>query len=384
MKNKLKEYQLKEITLGDFFSFIQIFKPVLFKCFFVIALFALFFTSLGYIAKRTSPKEYESVCVLYDEEASYQNNSIKAISILAGDNSKNGLSESSSGDLYQLILKNKPFLLELAKLQKFKDQRDLNVTLEQYFEKDIQLDAIQNVFAGIKNIPLFIKKFVFSSSVIVNQKGKSDESFRGFAEGSFINKVYVSELTANDKRIIGILGSRIRLTQSGKLSTLSVKMPDPKLSASVNKAVFELLIKYAIRFKVSKQIENVNFLEERTKEAEVNYKLSQKRVANFKDNNYNVVFQGVQTQESVLQNNFVLYSGIYNQLATQLEQAKIQLKKDSPLFTVVEPIYIPDQVSIDNSKVISYMIKGILIGLFVSTIILYRRYKEYNKTKINI
>jgi uncharacterized protein involved in exopolysaccharide biosynthesis len=86
----------------------------------------------------------------------------------------------------------------------------------------------------------------------------------------------------------------------------------------------------------------------------------------------------------VLQNNFVLYSAIYNQLSSQLEQAKIQLKKDSPLFTVVEPIYIPDQVAIDNSKVISYLIKGVIIGFFVSTIILYLRYKAYKKIKINI
>ncbi len=376
--------QSKEFTLGDISNFIVIFKPVLLKCFFVTFLFALLFTSLGYIAKKTSPKEYESVCVLYDEQGAYQNNSIMVISKLAGDNLNNGLSESSGGDLYQLILKNKPFLLELAKIQKFKDQNNKNVTLEQYFKKDIPLDAIEKVIIGIKNLPQYIKSLISSASVNVDQKSKSDESSRGFEEGSFINKVYVSELTANDKRIIGILGSRIRLTQSGKLSTLSVKMPDPKLSASVNKTVFELLIKYAIRFKVSKQIENVNFLEARTKEAEVNYKVSQKRVANFKDNNYNVVFQGVLTEESVLQNNFVLYSAIYNQLSSQLEQAKIQLKKDSPLFTVVEPIYIPDQVAIDNSKVISYLIKGVIIGFFVSTIILYLRYKAYKKIKINI
>ena len=375
---------MKEITLGDIFSFIGIFKPVLLKCFFIIALFTFFFASLGYIAKQTSPKEYESVCVLYDEEASHQNNSIMAISMLAGDNTKNGLSESSSGDLYQLILKNKPFLLELSKLQIITEKSNKNFTLEQYFKKDIQLDAIERVITGFINSPQYIKSLFSKSSVNVDQKGKSDESSSGFEEDSFINKVYVSELSANDKKIIGILGSRIRLTQSGKLSKLSVKMPDPKLSASVNKAVFELLIKYAVRFKVSKQIENVNFLEERTKEAEVNYKASQKRVANFKDNNYNLVFQGVQTQESVLQNNYVLYSAIYNQLASQLEQAKIQLKKDSPLFTVVEPIYIPDQVAIDNSKVISYMIKGVLIGLFISAIIFYRRYKAYKKIKINI
>ncbi|MFM7357393.1 MAG: hypothetical protein ACKO1T_02350, partial [Sediminibacterium sp.] len=141
--------------------------------------------------------------------------------------------------------------------------------------------------------------------------------------------------------------------------------------------------KYAIRFKASKQIENVEFLEARTREAEAKYIESQQKVAKFKDNNYNVVFQSVQTKESVLQNEFSLYSGIYNQLISQLEQAKIQLKKDSPLFTVVEPVYIPDEIATDNSKVVSYSIKGLLIGLVISLYFLYKAYKKSTLIPVN-
>ena len=160
-------------------------------------------------------------------------------------------------------------------------------------------------------------------------------------------------------------------------------MPEANLSAEVNKVVLELLIKYTIRFKASKQLENVDFLEARTAEAEIKYKESQQKVARFKDNNYNVIFQSVQTQENVLQNNFVLYSSIYNQLVSQLEQAKIQLKKDSPLFTVVEPVYIPDQVAIDNSKIISYLIKGIFIGLLLAFYNFFKCYKAHKSITIN-
>ena len=96
-----------------------------------------------------------------------------------------------------------------------------------------------------------------------------------------------------------------------------------------------------------------------------------------------MIFQSIQTQESVLQNNFILYSGIYNQLVAQLEQAKIQLKKDSPLFTVVEPVYIPDQVAVDNSKIVSYLIKGFLLGLIITLYSLYKHYKAFKPITIN-
>jgi uncharacterized protein involved in exopolysaccharide biosynthesis len=234
---------------------------------------------------------------------------------------------------------------------------------------------------ALKNIKIF-----FSSSPNTSGLKKSlitDSAISNQLKGSFANKVYISNLTGDDKKIIGILASRIKLTQLGKLSTLYVKMPEARLSAAVNKVVLELLIKYAIRFKASKQLENVEFLEARTAEAELKYRESQRKAAQFKDNNYNVIFQSVQIQENVLQNNFNLYSSIYNQLVSQLEEAKIQLKKDSPLFTVLEPVYIPDQIASDNSKIVSYLLKGIILGVLFSFYLFYKCYKAYKSITIN-
>jgi uncharacterized protein involved in exopolysaccharide biosynthesis len=240
------------------------------------------------------------------------------------------------------------------------------------------LDAIEKGLNSINN-------WIFSSSNTNSSKKSliTDSTISNQLKGSFANKVYISKLTADDNKIISILSSRIKLTQLGKLSTLYVKMPEASLSAEVNKVVLELLIKYAIRIKASKQLENVEFLEARTAEAEVKYKDSQRKAAQFKDNNYNVIFQSVQIQENVLQNNFVLYSNIYNQLVAQLEQAKIQLKKDSPLFTVLEPVYIPSQIATDNSKIISYLMRGIIVGLLISIYIFFKCFKAYKSNTFN-
>lgn len=384
MKTKDKfEFLNKEFTLKDIANFLAIlfviFKPAIKKSIFILALFAALFAGIGYFAKLTSPKEFESQCVLYDEEGvTNPNSSLQALNLLAGANPVSEQTKSSNDDLYQLILTNKPFLLELAKTPIYIDGQKKSIKLEQYFDKDTELDAIEKGLNSINN-------WIFSSSNTNSSKKSliTDSTISNQLKGSFANKVYISKLTADDNKIISILSSRIKLTQLGKLSTLYVKMPEASLSAEVNKVVLELLIKYAIRIKASKQLENVEFLEARTAEAEVKYKDSQRKAAQFKDNNYNVIFQSVQIQENVLQNNFVLYSNIYNQLVAQLEQAKIQLKKDSPLFTVLEPVYIPSQIATDNSKIISYLMRGIIVGLLISIYIFFKCFKAYKSNTFN-
>ncbi len=386
MKTNKYGFLNKEITLSDIAEFLAIFKPAFKKSVLFIALFTTLFAVIGYFAKITSPKEFESTCVLYNElGGASPNSSSQALALLTGANSGNGTGESSGGDLYQLILTNKPFLLELAKTPIYFDNPKKTITLEQYFDKELELDVVERSIKAITNIPSTVKGWMSNTPKAAFPKKSliSDTAISNQLKGSFANNVYIADLTSEDRKIIGILAPRIKLTQSGKLSTLNIKMPEAILSAAVNKVVLELLIKYAIRFKASKQLENVEFLEARTAEAEVKYRESQQKVARFKDNNYNVIFQSVQTQENVLQNNFILYSGIYNQLVTQLEQAKIQLKKDSPLFTVVEPVYIPDQIATDNSKIVSFLIKGFLIGLLFALYNFFKCYKAYKSITIN-
>jgi len=56
-------------------------------------------------------------------------------------------------------------------------------------------------------------------------------------------------------------------------------------------------------------------------------------------------------------------NGIYQQLAGQLEQAKIQVKRDTPAFTIVEPVTVP----IEKSKPRRTMI--LIIGVFLGGVV---------------
>jgi uncharacterized protein involved in exopolysaccharide biosynthesis len=150
-------------------------------------------------------------------------------------------------------------------------------------------------------------------------------------------------------------------------------MPDAKLSAETTKTLISLMIKYITSFKLSKQLEDFNFLEQRTREAEERYKIAQYNLANFKDSNYNVVFESYKIKGMQLENEFALSFSLYNQFISQLEQAKIQLKKETPLFTMVEPVYIPDAQSTDPMKsALSFISFGIIVGILLNIILFFR------------
>ena len=123
--------------------------------------------------------------------------------------------------------------------------------------------------------------------------------------------------------------------------------------------------------------DNINYLQNRFDESELKYKQSQLKLANFKDNSLGLIFQSVQTREQVYTNELTINFNVYSQFAMQLEQAKIDLKKETPLFSVIEPITIPTSNS--EPLFIKLFIKYLFVSFALSFIfIIYSIIKENN------
>lgn len=375
----------EDISLKDLFMPFKILAPY-FKWFVAIFLMLLIiFGIIGKIVQKTTPKEFQAKCILMTDQAppvaGAASSSLAAIAALAGAGGSASNTNTEGSDFYQLILNNKPFLVELAVKPITIDIKGKQTTLYEYFWSEPKKDFVSELWSKITGV------FSSSSKAIqpLNKKellALQNRVQTDSANKSFINSVYITELPTEQKKIIGILQSRIKFEQTGKLITLSVRMPEARLSAEATKLVLNLLIEYTTRFKVGKQLDNVRFLEARTAEAEQKYRQSQLRVASFKDNNYNVVFESVQSKEKQLENEFILYSGIYNQLVSQLEQAKIQLKKDTPLFSVVEPVYIPEENTPDGGIFTGYLAKGFLWALLVNILFIVWLFRKQKKAQI--
>ena len=86
-------------------------------------------------------------------------------------------------------------------------------------------------------------------------------------------------------------------------------------------------------------------MEGRYDEAKKECEKKQEELAIFNDANRNLVSNVAKTTQERLNNEYTLLFGVYSELAKQREQANIQVKETTPVFTVVEPVTIPTERS---------------------------------------
>lgn len=334
----------------------------------------LFFIFLGFLASFTTNNEYQGNVVVLPELGSSSTPGISAN--IAGLSSLLGVTTSGlqggggfGPEMYQEIIESQPFLSELvttkfAGITKTKD----SITLLSYFKEGEHRNVVSASFAFVKEIPDNIQSLFTSSATKTNAN-----------EIDFIKKeITPALLRANEvppivqmdgakMKVMNIVKNRVKIETKGREITISVKMPEPILSAEVCKLVLEKLIEYVSTYKTAKQRDNLAFLQQTKAEAEIKYKQAQQNVAGFKDNSMGVIFQSVQTREQVLQNEMNLAFSVYNQFAMQVEQAKIELKKESPIFSTLNPIEIPSSKSepIVWKIVFKYFSIGIIMCLMI-------------------
>jgi LPS O-antigen subunit length determinant protein (WzzB/FepE family) len=146
---------------------------------------------------------------------------------------------------------------------------------------------------------------------------------------------------------------------------LVFSMKDPLMAAEMAQSAETLLQKEVISFKVQNAKEQLKFTEERFKEKKEEFEQIQSRLAYFRDRNQNVISAALLNQQQKLEAEYDFAFGIYTELAKQLEQAKLQVAKDTPVFSVIQQVTLPIQKSSPNRPmiVLAYLGIGIIISL---------------------
>lgn len=326
------------------------------------------FIILGLIIAFGSRIEYEASCkLLPDTQGSKIPNfgGLSGLAGLAGINIDVGNQGALSPELYPQIVHSLPFQLSILNKELRFEKKDTIVSSYVYF-KEIYSPS----FLGLL--------YEFTLGLPGKIKGLFSE------EGEKINielKDGIIRLNKEDDKFIQTFKERIRVEVDSKtgIITLSTEMPDPIASAELAKLSVDLLQQYVIDYKISKAKENLDFIMDRYKEAKTKFEKAQINLAAFNDRNQNVVTARALTDQQRLQNEYNLAFEVYQGLATQLEQAEIKVKEDTPVFTLVEPVRVPVEKSTPQRKLILAMsiVLGALVGImwiFLSNI--YRALKK--------
>lgn len=349
----------------------------------------IFFISLiilGQIHYSFSPKEYEAVAsVAVEQGAASGNQNLSGLGSLLGVNisGQNSISNNLMGpEMYQEIVHSQAFLNDLVieKIPTNITNKD-SLSLEEFFlngEPETYFKKLMTPISYFKN-GFKLDNQVNKEIDKINSKTDSNSIVKQEINPALIfsNKVPpIVSINGTRAKAIGIMKKRIIVEFKGKACIIKVKMPDPLVSAVVSKLVLEKLISYVTQYRTTKQRDNIDYLEKRFFEAEIKYKNAQQNLAGFKDNSLGIIFQSVQSREQILSNEMTISFNIYNQFATQLEQARIDLKKETPLFTILEPITIPGAAAepIRSKILLKYILMGVVLSM---SMILFTAIKPY-------
>ena len=212
-------------------------------------------------------------------------------------------------------------------------------------------------YTEIRKPNLFIKYTLGLPGVIIKAiKGEEKDKI------SIENGDQPLELTSKQRDVHLIMENLIALDADPKegILTLTTKMPEALAAAQLGQRAQQLLQQYITEFKVKKAKANLEFIQQRLDETAKKFEAFQQRLASFRDRNKNVSLATAKTEEERLTSQYNLIYGVYSELSKQLESAKIQVKQDTPVFTIIEPVSVPTKKSKPNRPMI--LIFWVLIG----------------------
>ena len=90
-------------------------------------------------------------------------------------------------------------------------------------------------------------------------------------------------------------------------------------------------------------------------------------LSEYRDKNRYLNLNTAKIEEQRIQADFLLTQNLFNELSKQLEQAKIKVAEESPVFKTLEPARVPLQKSGPKRTAImaGFLVLGVIIGLVV-------------------
>ncbi|MEQ8881038.1 MAG: Wzz/FepE/Etk N-terminal domain-containing protein [Cyclobacteriaceae bacterium] len=348
----MSDNKSKKIIQEDEINLLELAKVIWSKRLLILKVTAIFM-ALGLLIAFTSKIEYEASCKLMPESQEGMKGSLGSLGGLAGlagiDLGMMSGSGSLTPELYPEIVKSIPFQLEL-------------IHTPVWFEKLDSLLSSYTYFSEIDGPSLF----GFIAEYTIGLPGKVKGLFTPEEASSSNIPEDLIRLSKDDWELLEKYRDRISVSVESKtgIITITTEMPDPYAAARVTDLVVKKLTGEVTNYKVEKARVNLEFIRERYSEAEKEYEAKQKQLARFTDRNKNITSSLVQTEYQRLQNEMNIAFEVYKGLATQLEQAKIKVKEETPVFTVLEPVKVPVEKSKPRRGLI--LIGLSFVGLFVS------------------
>lgn len=173
-------------------------------------------------------------------------------------------------------------------------------------------------------------------------------------------------LSNKEYGLLGAVSGKVSLVNDQKIGVIKILVveSDPIIAAQVTKVTEKVLQDWISEYKMKNAKAQYDFIEKQFEVKQKEFFSIQDQLAGYMDRNQNVLSATYLTRVERLQAEFDLVNAVYSELAKQKEQAAIQLSKDTPTFSVIDPVKVPKEKTGPNKSL--YVLGAFFAGLIFS------------------
>jgi len=331
-----------EIDLIELLKKVYLEKKFILKVSVLVGLF-------GIVYALFQPNEFTSTTTFIPQLSSgvkTGGSSLGGLASLAGINL--GDMESSSEfppSLYPQVVNGIPFKIDLL-------SSTINLNGGEILVKDYLSNQGLNILGTIKKYTIGLPSLLLGS-------------FN--AQDVVLSKSEIYSVTQEDEELFKTVSKALSLSINEKegFITISFTDNDKNIAAQITQIAQTLLQKKIIEFKNQSSKEMLDFATKQYDEKQTSYEKLQDKRAIFVDKNINISSSLFQNKLSRIESEVNISASIVQQLASQVEQAKLQVNKDTPVFTTIQPVTIPFERSAPKRSqiVIVFGFLGIVVSV---------------------
>lgn len=316
------------------------------------------FMVLGLVSALTMKRTYQVTTMMVPQVASKSSSSLSSLAALAGvDLTTTSQTADLSPIVYPQIVSSVPFQLELMYAPLHYSKADTAVSMMVYYKeyaKATFFDKVKKYTIGLPGV--ILGKLKKEAPEIVLPAG-------GVGTEEEVLKPIV--VTKDEEKMLKSMGTAVSLLADKKEGTLTLTVNgiEPIQTAELAMKAQQLLQDEITRFRTEKAQNELNYIQARYDEVKAEAEACQVALANVIDRTTETVSKRARIESERIQAKYNLANSLYTDMAKQLEAAKMQVKKDTPTFTVIQPVKVPMQPSNSRAKkLVIFTFFGFVIG----------------------
>ena len=154
------------------------------------------------------------------------------------------------------------------------------------------------------------------------------------------NKLFISEYEDKLFDLINDIIS-ISVNQKDAFVTISANMPKSEYAANVCINAREILQKTVINNRIKSAEQKLDYSEKQLKSKRIEFEEIQNKLAYFNDSNLNLVTSSIINERKKLEAEFEIINAVMIELSKQVEQRKLQVSEDTPVFSIIKEASMP-------------------------------------------